>query len=110
MKMPYCSKCTIGEDRAPSHTITSRQRLARVIVGLGWLSLAWVFLGVPIRAIAWPTVIIAVWFGASHVVAGWIGYPDCPELGAIASVLGRRYISTRCGLWVALDRWLEPRS
>ena len=110
MKMPYCSKCTIGEDRAPSHAITSRQQLARVIVGLGWLTLAWVFLRVPVRAIAWPTAIIAGWFGASHVVAGWIGYPDCPELGAIASVLGRRYIPTRCGPWVALDRWLEPRS
>jgi hypothetical protein len=110
MKMPYCSKCTIAEDTVPSHAITSRQRLARVIVGLGWLTLAWVFLRVPVRAIAWPTAIIAGWFGASHVVAGWIGYPDCPELGAIASVLSRRYIPTRCGPWVALDRWLEPRN
>ena len=46
MKMPYCSKCTIGEDSAPSHAITSRQRLARVIVGLGWLTLAWFVLRV----------------------------------------------------------------
>jgi len=110
MKMPYCSQCTIGEDRNPSHAITSRQRLARVVVGLGWLTLMWVFLRVPVRVIAWPTSLIAGWFGASHVVAAWIGYPDCPELGAIASVLSRRYIPTRCGPWLALDRWLEPRS
>jgi hypothetical protein len=110
MKMPYCSKCTIGEDSDPSHALTSRQRLARVIVGLGWLTLAWVFLLVPVRAIAWPTAIITGWFGVSHVVAGWIGYPDCPELGAIASAVSRRYIPTRCGPWVALDHWLEPRS
>jgi hypothetical protein len=110
MKMAYCSKCTIGEDAGPSHAITSRQRVARVVAGVGWLMLAWVFLRVPVPAIAWPLAIIAVWFGASHVVAGCIGYPDCPELGAIASLLSQRYISTRCGPWVTLDRWLEPRS
>jgi hypothetical protein len=110
MKMAYCSKCTIGEDAGASHAITSRQRVARVVAGAGWLALAWVFLRVPVSAIAWPLAIMAVWFGASHVVAGCIGYPDCPELGAIASLVSRRYISTRCSPWVTLDRWLEPRS
>src|SRR5438552_12020147 len=68
MTMPYCSKCTIGEDSAPSHAITSRQRLARVIVGLGWLTLAWFVLRVPVHAIVWPAAVIAGWFGASHLV------------------------------------------
>ena len=110
MKMPYCSKCTIAEEGGPSRTITIRQRLARAIAGLGLLTLAWFFLRVPVPAIAWPLAIIAGWLGASHVVAGWISYPDCPELGAIASVVKRRYIPTRCGPWVTLDRWLESRS
>jgi hypothetical protein len=110
MKMAYCSKCTIGEDAGPSHAITSRQRVARVVAGAGWLALAWVFLRLPVPAIAWPLAIMTVWCGASHVVAGCIGYPDCPELGAIASLVSRRYIPTRCGPWVTLDRRLEPRS
>ena len=110
MKMAYCSKCTIGEDAGPSHAITSRQRVARAVAGVGWLALAGVFLRVPFPAVARSLAILAVWFGASHIVAGCIGYPDCPELGAIASMVSRRYIPTRCGPWVAIDRWLRPRS
>ena len=110
MKMAYCSKCTIGEDADPSHAITSRQRVARAVAGFAWLTLAWVFLRVPVPAIAWPLAIVAGWFGISHVVAGCIGYPDCPELGAIASVVSRRYIPTRCGPWATLDHWIKPRS
>ena len=110
MRMAYCSKCTIGEDAGPSHAITSRQRVARAVVGVGWLALAWVFLRVPAPVIAWPLAIVAAWFGVSHIVAGWIGYPDCPELGAIASMVRRRYIQTRCGPWVRIDHWLESRS
>ena len=82
MKMPYCSQCTIGEDAGPSHAITNRQRVARAVAGVGWLALAWAFLRVPVPAIAWPLAITAAWFGISHLVAGWIAYPDCPELGA----------------------------
>jgi hypothetical protein len=110
MRMAYCSKCTIGEDAGPSHPITSRQRMARAVAGVGWLALAWVFLRIQAPGIAWPLAIVAAWFGLSHVVAGVFGYPDCPELGAIASVLGRRYIPTRCGPWARVDHWLEPRS
>jgi hypothetical protein len=110
MKMPYCSQCTIGEDAGPSHVITSRQRLARAAAGVSWLALAWAFLAVPAQVIAWPLAVTAAWFGISHVVAGCIAYPDCPELGAIASLVSRRYIRTRCGPWVRLDQWLEPRS
>jgi hypothetical protein len=111
MKMAYCSKCTIGEDAGgPSHAITSRQRVARAVAGVGWLALAWVLLRVPAPVIAWPLAIVAAWFGVSHIVAAWIGYPDCPELGAIASVIRRRYIQTRCGPWARIDHWLEPRT
>jgi hypothetical protein len=109
MKMPYCSECTIGEDAEPSHTITNRQRMARAIVGVTCLALAWPLLLVPFPEIGWPLAIIAVWFGISHLVAGWIAYPDCPELGAIATFVSRRYVRTRCGPWVRFDQWLESR-
>ena len=110
MKMPYCSECTIGEDAGPSHAITNRQRVARAIVGVTCLALAWTFLYVPVPAIAWLLAIIAAWFGISHLVAGGIAYPGCPELGAIASLISRRYVRTRCGPWERLDQWLAPRS
>lgn len=109
MRMPYCSECTIGEDAGPSHAITNRQRVARAVAGVAWLALAWAFFHVPVPAIAWPLAITAAWFGISHLVAGWIAYPDCPELGAIATLVRRRYIRTRCGPWARLDHWLEPR-
>jgi hypothetical protein len=110
MKMPYCSECTIGEDVGPSHAITNRQRVARAVVGVISLVLAWAFLRVPVPAIAWPLAITAAWFGISHLVAACIAYPDCPELGAIATLVSRRSIRTRCGPWARLDQWLEPRT
>jgi hypothetical protein len=109
MKLPYCSECTIGEDRGPSHAIGQRQRMARAVAGVGFLLLAWAFLYVPVQALAWPLASIAVWFGISHLVAGWTGYPDCPELGAVATLLSRRYVRTRCAPWAWVDRWLEPQ-
>jgi hypothetical protein len=110
MRMAYCSKCTIGEDAGPSHAITSHPRWTRAVAGVAWLVLACFFLRIPVLAVAWPLTIVAAWFGVSHVVAGWIGYPDCPELGALASLISRRYIPTRCGPWARIDHWLEPRS
>ncbi len=109
MKMLYCSECTIGEDAGPSHAMTDRQRIARAIAGAGWVGLAWAFFRIPVRPIAWPLTITAGWLGISHLVAGWTGYPDCPELGAIASLVSRRYIGTRCGPWARLDQRLQPR-
>ncbi len=100
MKMPYCSQCTIDEEAGPSHAITTRQRVARAVAGAVWLALAWAFLRVPVPAIAWPLAIIAGWFGISHLAAACIAYADCPELGAIATLVSRRYIRTRCGPWL----------
>ena len=110
MKMPYCSECTINENAGPSHAITNRQRLARVVVGVICFALGWAFLRIPVPAIAWPLAITAGWFGISHLIAACIAYPDCPELGAIATLVSRRYIRTRCGPWARLDQWLESRS
>jgi len=110
MKMPYCSICTIGEGGGPSHRITSRQRVARAVAGVGWIMLACALLGVLIPAVGWTLAIIAAWCGISHLVAAWTAYPDCPELGAVASLVSRRYIRTRCGPWERFDKWLEPHS
>jgi len=110
MKMPYCAECTIGENAGPSHAITNRQRLARVVVGVICFALGWAFLRIPVPAIAWPLAITAGWFGISHLIAACIAYPDCPELGAIATLVSRRYVRTRCGPWTRLDQWLGPRS
>ena len=96
MKMPYCSECTIGENAGPSHAITKRQLLARAVLGIICFALAWAFLLVPVPAIAWPLTITAAWFGISHLIAACIAYPDCPELGAVATLVSRRYIRTRC--------------
>jgi hypothetical protein len=103
MKMPYCSQCTIGEDAGPSPPISNRQRVARAVAGAAWLALAWAALHVPVAVIAWPLALAAGWFGVSHLVAAWIAYPDCPELGAIATFVSRRYVRTRCGPWARLD-------
>jgi len=94
--MPYCSECTIGENAGPSHAITKRQLLARAVLGIICFALAWAFLLVPVPAIAWPLTITAAWFGISHLIAACIAYPDCPELGAVATLVSRRYIRTRC--------------
>ena len=109
MKMPYCSTCTIGEGAGPSHAITNRQRIARAIIGGGWLGLGLLFFRVPFRPIAWPLAMIAGWFGISHLVAALTAYPDCPELGAIASLLSGAYVRTRCGPWARFDHWLDPQ-
>lgn len=110
MKMPYCSECTIGEAAGPSRALTNRQRVARAVVGVAVLALGWAFMRVPVAAIAWPLAIAAAWLGISHLIAAWIAYPDCPELGAIATLVTRRYVGTRCGPWQRLDRWLARRS
>jgi hypothetical protein len=109
MKMPYCSECTIGENAGPSHAITIRQRLARLVVGVICFALAWAFLRIPVPAIAWPLAITAAWFGISHFIAAWIAYPDCPELGAVATLVSRRYIRTRCGPWALLDQRMDQQ-
>jgi hypothetical protein len=78
-----------------------RSRGVRGTIGLVFLALAaWM----PF----WPLSLLAVWFGASHLVAAATGYRGCPELGAIPSLLLRRRVSTVCKPWERLDQWLEP--
>src|SRR5437867_3336126 len=78
----------------------SRPRSVRAVAGLGFLALAaW--------APLWPLSILAAWFGISHVVAAATGYRGCPEMGAVASLVLRRRVSTVCKPWERFDQWLE---
>jgi hypothetical protein len=107
MKAPWCSECTIDEGEGASRGLRPRHRLARALVGVISIAVAAALVSIPLPYVAWPLAAIAAWFGLSHVVAAGTGYPDCPELGAIASLLLRRYVSTRCGPWERLDRLLD---
>jgi hypothetical protein len=40
-------------------------------------------------------------------VASATGYPGCPELGAIPSLLLRRRVATECGPWEWIDKRLD---
>ncbi len=46
----------------------------------------------------WPLVVVAAWFGVSFLVAASTGYPGCPEIGAIPSLILGRRLATRCSL------------
>ena len=48
----------------------------------------------------------AGWFGLSHLVAAGTGYPGCPELGAIPSLLARREVRVGCVPWRIVDNRL----
>jgi hypothetical protein len=81
--------------------LTSKQRLARVVAGLGFSFTAYFAVGFM------PIAVLLGWFGVSHIVAGVTGYVGCPELGAIPSVLINRHVSTGCGPWRWIDRKLK---
>jgi hypothetical protein len=83
-------------------TLNPRQRGARLIAGLILLVLA--------AALPWSSgwtvlAIISGWVGATHVLAAAMGYPGCPELGAVPSLLLRRSAKVGCVPW----RWLDAR-
>ena len=101
MKMRVCCLQSGGSDSSNDvPPLGPRPRGVRAIAGLGFLVLAaWVPL--------WPLAILPAWFGISHLVAAATGYRGCPEMGAIASLVLRRRISTICKPWERFDQWLE---
>ena len=99
-----------GETEANSQQpISQRSRVARALVGAGFLAMAGVIATrrTPGGIALWPVALVPTWFGLSHLVAAQIGYPGCPELGAIPSVLSGRTITTQCRPWEKTDRWLN---
>jgi hypothetical protein len=108
-------RCDLGLNRAagtcsvdtskrtkPRLPLGMRARAARALAGLGFHGLA-----VPLQrtTATRPLALAAHWFGASHLTAAASGYPGCPELGAIPSVLAGREIATECGPW----EWIDSR-
>lgn len=105
--------CDLGGEAATSsqRVMSQRSRLARAIVGVGFLAMAG---GLAPRHASgrialWPVALVPAWFGISHLVAAQIGYSGCPELGAIPSVLHGRTITTQCRPWQRTDRCLERK-
>lgn len=84
-------------------------RAVRAAAGVGFLAIAGA-LGsrqAPGGVALWPAALVPTWFGISHLVAGMTGYPGCPELGAIPSVMLARPVATSCGPWERIDRRLN---
>jgi hypothetical protein len=82
-----------------------RKRIRRGVAGLGFLAM-----GSGVLLLPWPFIpvaVVALWFGVSHVVAALTGYPGCPELGAIGSLIVRRQLRIGCSPWDAIDRRLD---
>jgi hypothetical protein len=101
MTIRVCCLGSVASD-APKEAppLGLRSRGVRTTAGLIFLALAaWMPL--------WPLSVLAAWFGASHLVAAATGYRGCPELGAIASLVLRRRVSTVCKPWERFDEWLE---
>lgn len=94
-----------NNDSADWRPLNARQRWARFLVGLVLLLLA---LALP-RSTTWSTVlaVIAIWLGATHVLAAAMAYPGCPELGAAPSLLLGRWVRIGCTPWRMLDGWLR---
>jgi hypothetical protein len=85
-------------------------RRIRAVAGLGFLALAGAMSSrqLPGRIALWPAAIVPTWFGVSHLVSSVTGYPGCPELGAIPSVMLDRPVATSCRPWQQIDGWLDP--
>jgi hypothetical protein len=83
-------------------------RAIRAAAGVGFLAIAGALSSrrLPGGVALWPAALVPTWFGISHLVAGMTGYPGCPELGAIPSVMLARPVATGCGPWERIDRRL----
>jgi hypothetical protein len=86
-----------GDDSAGWRPLNAGQRRARLIVGVALLLLA---SAPPWSAAGWIALAVIVgWIGATHVLAGAMAYPGCPELGAAPSLLLGRWVKIGCTPW-----------
>ena len=77
------------------HDRAARGRLGRMLMaGAVLLAALSGFFWPPL----WPLVVVTAWFGVSFLVAASTGYPGCPEIGAIPSLILGRSLATRCSL------------
>jgi hypothetical protein len=109
MTDPAMGSTTIsGGASCSAAPIDRSARRARAAAGLGFLGIAGALASrrAPGRIALWPLALVPTWFGISHLVASVTGYPGCPELGAIPSVMLGRVVPTDCHPWEAIDRRL----
>jgi len=99
-------KACCSNDAGDWRPLNRRQRAARLIVGATLLLVGFVLPSsheLSVTGIAAATIV--GWFGVTHVLAAFMAYPGCPELGAIPSLLLGRDVKIGCGPW----RWLDAR-
>jgi hypothetical protein len=109
---PACCAVRLDDSDYASPPLSRSGRRTRAMAGLGFLALAGAIASrqLPGSIALWPASLVPTWFGISHLVAGMTGYPGCPELGAIPSVLLDRPVATACGPWERIDSVLAPGS
>lgn len=97
-------RCSLDTDSElpDADPLSAPQRVVRAMAGLGFHAVA---LQAGRRRALIPLAAGAHWFGISHLVACVTGYPGCPELGAIPSLVLRRQLKTECGPW----EWTDAR-
>ena len=90
-------------------SMSARSRAARLGVGASFLVLAGAVAKreAPRGIALWPLAPVLAWFGVSHLVAAFIAYHGCPELGAIPSVIQGRPVGSRCAAWDLIDSTLN---
>jgi hypothetical protein len=88
-------------ERLPADARATRKR-----VGVAFLLVALLPTGLALSGwtLLWALAFLAGWFGVSFLVASFTGYPGCPEVGAIPSLVLRRDIRTRCRPMERVDR------
>lgn len=105
-------------DPPPEAPLDHTARGARALAGVAFIAQVGLLYTWPLGALAkvglpgrviWPLGALGVWFGVSHLVAAATGYRGCPEIGAVASLLSRRQVLTRCKPWEAFDRRIAHR-
>ena len=101
---PFGGGCCSSDEASMS----GRSRALRGGAGLGFLAIAGAMGSrrLPGGIALWPAAVVPTWFGVSHLVAGMTGYPGCPELSAIPSVMLGRPVGTACRLW----EWIDQRA
>jgi hypothetical protein len=92
---------TAALERLPAEARATRKR-----VGIAFLLVSLLPAGLALSGwtLLWALAFLACWFGVSFLVASVTGYPGCPEVGAIPSLVLRRDIRTRCRPMERIDR------
>lgn len=112
MAKPYCVESPTPPGGQSPEPLDRRQRTSRIVAGTVCLAIAGglgylATLRLPL--LLWPVAGVAAWFGFTHVLAGFIAYSGCPEIGAVPTWLLRRHIHIACKPWDWMDQKIRNR-